>query len=449
MPANPPPEVRRGKLLHGLFWGGMALAPIAVLILLFGQSAGALRVAVTLAVLTIVMLAISIAMRPSVEMLRVDIEHRVLDEIERVRVRAREETTTAARNTHRALTDKIHELAGSVQGLQAQLDEVQASGVLAPQSAPALGGAPGVVRRTETVHVTRRTTTVDAGEDDGRGTVYGSRAASVDGEWRDGGREADWRDDPREERPRDQRWDGMAQGDRWAAMRADEHGRELHIGERRSSVHSDERGAEYRVEDRWAALRRDEPAERRGDGEPGWEAASRTMGRPTSPRALPPSHGEPPSRYTDAWDDDREPARSRGRDRGDRETDRRDDWERAFERGYDRGREPDRDRGRPDRDRGYDDRGRDDRGYEDRRRDDRGRDDRGWDDRGYDDRRRDDRGWDDRGRDDRGRDDRGRGYDRDRDYDHERERHERERDRDREPPYAPRPRSAQPSEYDR
>ena len=105
MPANPPPEVRRGKLLHGLFWGGMALAPIAVLILLFGQSTGALRVAVTLAVLTIVMLAISIAMRPSVEMLRVDIEHRVLDEIERVRVRAREETTTAARNTHRALTD--------------------------------------------------------------------------------------------------------------------------------------------------------------------------------------------------------------------------------------------------------------------------------------------------------------------------------------------------------
>jgi hypothetical protein len=453
MPANPPPEVRRGKLLHGLFWGGMALAPIAVLILLFGQSTGALRVAVTLAVLTIVMLAISIAMRPSVEMLRVDIEHRVLDEIERVRVRAREETTTAARNTHRALTDKIQGLAASVHELQTQLDEVQVSGVLAaPESAPALGGGPGVVRRTETVHVTRRTTTVGAGEDDGRGTVYGSRANPVEGEWREGGREADWRDSPRDER----RWDGMAQGDRWAEMRADENGRELHVGERRASAHSDDRGAEFRVEDRWAALRRDEPVERRGDGDSNWEAAFRSMGRPASPRALPPSQGEPPSRYTDAWDDDREPVRSRSR-----ESDRpREDWERHFERGYDRGREPDRDRGRDDRrdDRGRDDRG--DRGYEDRRRDDRDRD-RGRDDRDRD-RGRDDRGWlDDRSRDrayerdDRDRPERDRGHerDRDRDYDHERDRYDRDRDRgyerDREPPYTPRPRSAHPSEYDR
>jgi hypothetical protein len=344
--------------------------------------------------------------------------------------------------------------------LQAQLDEVQVSGVLAPQSAPALGGAPGVVRRTETVHVTRRTTTVDAGEDDGRGTVYGSgrRRSTASGAT------APARPTCATSISRDQRWDGMAQGDRWAAVRADEHGRELHIGERRSSVHSDDRGSEYRVEDRWAALRRDEPAERRGDGEPSWEAAFRSMGRPTSPRALPPSHGEPPGRYTDAWDDDREPARSRGR-----ESDRpRDDWERHFERGYDRGRESDRDQGRDDR--GYEDRRRDDRGREDRGRDDRGRDDRGREDRGREDRGRDDRGWwDDRGRDrgyerdDRDRYGRDRERERDRDLDYERDRHERDRhereryerdrergyDRDREPPYAPRPRSGHPSEYDR
>jgi len=138
-----PQEARRGKLLQGLFWGGMALAPLAVLILLFGQSTGTLRVAVTLAVITIVMLAVSIAMRPSVEMLRVDIEHRVLDEVERVRVRAREETTTAARNTHRALTEKIQGLAESVDDLRHQLDEVQASGVLVQHQAPALAGPPG------------------------------------------------------------------------------------------------------------------------------------------------------------------------------------------------------------------------------------------------------------------------------------------------------------------
>ena len=76
MPAPPSQEARRGKLLQGLFWGGVGLAPLAILILLFGQSTGALRVAVTLSILTIVMLAVSIALRPSVEMVRVDIEQR-------------------------------------------------------------------------------------------------------------------------------------------------------------------------------------------------------------------------------------------------------------------------------------------------------------------------------------------------------------------------------------
>src|SRR5258706_1519298 len=189
MPANHPADVRRGKVPHWLFWGGMALAPLAVLILLFGQSTGALRVAVTLAVITIVLLAVSIALRPSVELLRVDIEHRVLDEVERVRVKAREDTTTAARNTHKALSDKIYVLSETIEDLRAQVDEVQASGLLA-EHAPALGpgpgpapgpGAAGTVRRTETVHVTRRTTTVG---DDDQGTVYGSKAA-VEGEWRD------------------------------------------------------------------------------------------------------------------------------------------------------------------------------------------------------------------------------------------------------------------------
>src|SRR5262245_20340502 len=228
MPANHPREVRRGQVPHGLFWGGMALAPLAVLILLFGQSTGSMRVAVVLAVLTIVMLALSIALRPSVEMLRVDIEHRILDEVERVRVKAREDTTTAARNTHKALSDKIHVLTETVEDLRAQVDEVQNNNTLAAHHAQALDPAPGAagtVRRTETVHVTRRTTTVNAGDNDGGGTVYGSRAAA-EGEWRDR-REDD-----------DRRWDGMAHGSRWAEVRADEHGRELHLGERRSSVHS-------------------------------------------------------------------------------------------------------------------------------------------------------------------------------------------------------------------
>ncbi len=128
----------------------------------------------TLAVLTIVLLALSIALRPSVELVRVEIEHRVLDEVERVRVKAREDTTTAARNTHRALSDKIHGLSETIEELRAQIDEVQANGFVLESGhpAPAIGpgggaGGQGTVRRTETVHVTRRTTTVNAGEETG------------------------------------------------------------------------------------------------------------------------------------------------------------------------------------------------------------------------------------------------------------------------------------------
>jgi hypothetical protein len=415
----------------------MALAPVAVLIVLFGQSAGALRVAVTLAVFTIVMLAISMAMRPSVDMLRVDIEHRVLDEVERVRVRAREETTIAARNTHRALSDKIHTLAESVEDLRAQLDEVQSSGALAPPSAPdpVPGGTPGGpgVFRTETVHVTRRTTMVDASDGPVTGTVYGSRAAGVpmEGEWREERQDArrDEGSHRRDDRGGDQRWDGIAAGDRWAAVRDDEHGREFSLGERRTSRHSDDRGSELRVEDRWAALRRDEPRERRehGPAEPSWEAMFPSMSRPAQ-HALPPSRGESPGRYIDDWDDDRDrvPAWSRGNDR---ESDRsRDDWERHFDRGYER--PPDRDR---DRDLGYER----DRGYEPDR-------DRGHErDRGYERDRDRDRGYDrDRGGYDRDRDrDPDRGYDRDRGYD--------DRGSDRDRSYPPRQRPGHPSEYDR
>src|SRR4051794_19940954 len=114
MPAPHAQDARRGKLVQGLFWGGVGLAPVAILVLLFGSGTGSLRIAVTMSVLTIVALAVSIAMRPSVEIMRVDIEHRVLDEMERVRLRTHDDITTAARNTHRALTERIHILNATV-----------------------------------------------------------------------------------------------------------------------------------------------------------------------------------------------------------------------------------------------------------------------------------------------------------------------------------------------
>jgi len=409
MPASEIQDVRRGKLLQGLFWGGVGLASLAILILLFGQGTGALRVAAIVSVLTIVMLAVSVVMRPSVELVRIDIEERVLNEVDRVRARAREDVTTAARNTHRALSDKIHTLAETLDVLRAQIGELQAGSALGqadptashhsagPDLAPSQSGGPGVVRRTETVHVTHRTTTVDAGDDDARGTVYGSRAA-VEGEWQE-------RHDER--RPDDRRGERAERSDRgddrWASARSDDHRQELRVGERRSSVRRDDRGSELHVEDRWVALRRDDPRDRRRDdgyGESDWEETFRSLSsRNSAVPALPPARGESPSRYLDERDDhDRERVRFRDRD-GDRGTSRA----------------RDRDSGRDhERDRPYD-------RYPDDR--DRYRDD----DR---DRYRDD----DR---DRYRDDgHYRGDDRDPAYDRD--------DR----PYAPRQRSAHRSEYD-
>jgi hypothetical protein len=344
----------------------MALAPVAVLILLFGQSTGALRAAVALAVITIVLLAISMAIRPTVDMVRVDIEHRVLDEMERIRLRARDESASVAHQSHRALSDHIHALNETIADLRAQVDEVQALPFFDPAGPAAIGpgpaGGPGI-RRTETVHVTRRTTYDDTG------TVYGTRAAAehggraVDGEWRE----------------RDERW-----GDQpWTAR-----------PEPRALPPADGEPAAYYAEerdDRYGVHERERPDDR--------------------------ARGHERDRYDDrGWADDRGYDRDRydDRDRGaDRayERDRYDGRGRADDRGYDRdrgwdrGHDRERDHVGGGYDRGYDrDRG-SERGYERERGYDR---DRGVD-RGYERDRYDDRG---RGHDRD--DDRDRGYDRDR-----------------------------------
>jgi hypothetical protein len=267
MPAPEAQVARRGTLVQGLFWGGVGLAPVAILILLFGTGTGSIRVAVTLAVLTMVMLGVSIAMRPSIEMLRVDIEHRVLDEMERVRIRTRDDISNAARNTHRALTDRISILTTSVEDLRSQLDVVQASAML-PAGSPVgsqVSGPPGMVRRTETVHVTRRTTTAMAGDGDpsSTGTVYGSRAA-VEGEWRERRderpRHRDDRDDRddrayddrdrddrhRDDRDRDDRRDDRRDG-RWEDRRDER--RDDRRDDRREDRYRDDRYRDDRYRD--------------------------------------------------------------------------------------------------------------------------------------------------------------------------------------------------------
>jgi hypothetical protein len=274
------------------------------LTLLFGTSAGALRVAVILTVVAMSLVAVSIALQPSIELFRADIEERVLDEVELVREHARADVAVATRNTQYALASRLGALTETVESLQAQVDQLQDMAQLpaiGPGSRAGPSGGSGRVRRTETVHVTRRTTTVEPGEE-GRGAVYGSRRGAVEGEWHErgsagAGMEDGW--------AHDDQWDGVAGGERWAAVRADERGRELRMGQRRSSVSRDGHGGgEYRVEDRWASVTRDDP-----DGD--WR-------QDDARAALPAAHGEPPSRYVD------EPEHDYRRDREDHRS--RDDY---------------------------------------------------------------------------------------------------------------------------
>src|SRR5690606_1726972 len=185
--------------------------------------------------------------------------------------------------------------------VRAQYDEVQAGIMLAqaghlPHHVSGGPGGPGVVRHTETVQVTRRTTTV--GGDERRGTLYGSRA-SLDGEWREDGPDA-----------------RSGAGDRWTAAGRDE-GRTPDLGEEQ------------------------------------WEATFRSLSREPGRPALPRPVSDPPSRYLEDAGPDREPVRVPGRDRPDREYGGRHDrdFDPDIDRGrWERGERSHRDHGRPDRD---------------------------------------------------------------------------------------------------
>ncbi|MEU1646693.1 hypothetical protein [Micromonospora zamorensis] len=426
MPAPATSEARRQPpLLTMLFWAGVALAPVAALILLVADGNGPLRFAAVLAILAVVLIGLSIALRPDAEGASARADE-LLDEIEELRRELRAEIVGAAQRGNQAL-DQAQRAQEGIVAVRRRLDasgaalagaapaaepagagrarvpaveppvddvpvarsRVQAPGdasagrarVAGPADAPrrarsehrqddepaypreaatppaasgmygaerpaaaAYGSArprehdrpepghrPGVVRHTETVHVTTRHTVVDGGpaEPAGRyGGGYAGQWTPPAQEWtdpRDAYAQPDepspaarshrtperpdapsW-DDPDDRGWSEQRdragaapqpgpplraddtgeyWSQLRAGDRWAAVRDDENGRELRVGERRAEVHADATGTEYRVADRWAEVRHEEP--RRHDEPRRHEEPRRYDG---------PRHHEEPRRY--------------------------------------------------------------------------------------------------------------------------------------------------------
>ncbi len=223
-----------------LFWLGVGLAPIAGLLLLVGDGDTALRVAAALAVLAVVLIGLSVALRPDAESVRLEMEETLLDEIDMLREDMREDIATAARATHQGLGERLQALQQTVDTLRGELEAVKQeglprTGVSAPPAAdevsvahaavaPPASGVPGAVyggsavpdlgrampdsgppapgrarvptgvfQHTETVQVTTRSSTyVDRPPDPGeRSRVYGGGFRRDDAEYGSGRRRAD------------------------------------------------------------------------------------------------------------------------------------------------------------------------------------------------------------------------------------------------------------------
>jgi hypothetical protein len=312
MPTADSYRSKRGGPLTVVFWIGVALAPLAALLILVSQGAGALRVAAILAVVAVVCIGLSLVLRKDAETMRVELEEVMLDEIDSLRDDVRADIATATRSSHRQLAERLQALQQSLENLRGQLDAMRGviPAVPHPQGRSGQGGQrgsgnPGVVRHTETVQVTTRQTIVDP-RDDQSGTVYGAPSRRGAGD-RHFGREGQ----PEPRRPTPAGYtadDGYARsGDRWASVRADDRGRELVMGERRRAVRRDGSGTEMHIEDRWAAVRRDDPRDRFDadeDGDSGfwsdnWDAEPDEERRnKTRRRALPSSPSQPEERWS-------------------------------------------------------------------------------------------------------------------------------------------------------
>jgi hypothetical protein len=109
-----------------LLWAGVGLAPLAGLLLLLGGGQGSTRAAAVVAVLAVVLIGLSIALRPDAGEVRQEMEDMILDEIDMLREDMRGDITHAARQTHQALTQRIGHLQQTVDALRAEIDTLRA-----------------------------------------------------------------------------------------------------------------------------------------------------------------------------------------------------------------------------------------------------------------------------------------------------------------------------------
>jgi hypothetical protein len=121
---------RGGRLLPVLFWAGVGLAPLAGLLMLLG-SGGSLRLGAFLGVLGLVLVGLSIALRPDPATIRLQIEELLLEELDQLRAEIREDIAGASRATHQMVGERLGAMQQVIDSLRG---ERARSG--APRSAP-------------------------------------------------------------------------------------------------------------------------------------------------------------------------------------------------------------------------------------------------------------------------------------------------------------------------
>jgi hypothetical protein len=207
----------------------VVLAPVAAALVLLSASAGGLRVAAVLAILTVVLVGLSIMLRPDARTVRIELEDQLFEEIDALREDIRRDIATAARATHRSYAEKLQSLYQTVEALRNQVEGLRPEPLRPEPPAGTSMVSGGVLRHTETLQVTTHQMFVDP--DRSNGTVYGA-ARPAEESWteqrlrerfggtrrdevrRDEARRDEVRRDDTDARPRpgDNRWDTPAHG---------------------------------------------------------------------------------------------------------------------------------------------------------------------------------------------------------------------------------------------
>src|SRR3954471_3112118 len=91
MPERDPETGHSSRLLRGLIWAGVLLAPLAAAIVLLGQSSSSVRFAVLLITVSVVLIGASVLIRSDPMLQRMHVEDRLAEEVDALRADLRAE----------------------------------------------------------------------------------------------------------------------------------------------------------------------------------------------------------------------------------------------------------------------------------------------------------------------------------------------------------------------